>query len=533
MDRRVPRVILCGFFLMLGASLRGQESQRGIAEADLAMQLRSCDELSVANPVEALTRVELALAAAEASAATPLQRARLQLCRGEMLMRGGRAEEALLTFVALGDMRDLDDVTRARVSLRLGGALVMQARVTEARPHLAAAAALMTAHPDAETEALLLGVEGVVLQTECKYDAALAKYFEARQRAAGLGKDHLESQLLYNIATLQMATGDRVGAGQSLEAARRLARGGHHLAMILGAQSDLLGDESDQVERRRLLDAGLRIETEIGSRSGQALFYRRLGSLEVTAGRLPAAIEHFQASLALTRAIGNDESIASSLRMLADVYISIGDADRAMVLAEEALTRCDRLRMPVIEQQVAGTLSDACAKAGKFDRALELHRRSAAAALFVANESKAREVERIRAEYDAQLVARQHEVALAREFMLRNAAIAAAVAAMLVLAFVVRMLRQKAALMRESMRQTAEIRAAQQQMTQLGAQLGVAIEDVRRLSGLLPICMHCKSIREDDGSWHRLEQYVSNHSDASFTHGICPSCMHEHFPEGS
>ncbi len=527
----VAGALLACMGLVLAPSARGQET-RGFAEADLRTQLRQCDELSVADPVQALARAEQAIAAADAALASPAQRARLRLCRGEMLMRGGRADEALLDFEAIGSVSELDDLTRARVSLRLGGALVMQARIDEARPHLATAAALIAANPDPELEALLLGVQGVVLQTECKFDAALAKYFAAREKVAGIGKDHLEAQWLYNIATLQMATGDRNGAKQSLASARNASRGGHQLAMILGTQSDLLGGEGDPTERRRLLDEGLRIETEIGSRSGQALFHRRLGSLDVESGRMAAAIEHFETSLTLTRAIGNDESIASSLKSLADAHMSVGAIDRAIEYGNEALVRCEQLHMPVVEQQVTSTLSEACAKAGQFERALELHRRSSAAAMLIVNEGRVREVERMRTEFEAQLVERQHEAALSKETLLRNSALAAAAGALVVLAFVMRMLRQKAALMRELVRQNDEIRAAQHQMSRLGEQLGVAIEDVRRLSGLLPICMHCKSIRESDGSWQRLEEYVTTHSEASFTHGICPNCMHDHFPDG-
>lgn len=54
---------------------------------------------------------------------------------------------------------------------------------------------------------------------------------------------------------------------------------------------------------------------------------------------------------------------------------------------------------------------------------------------------------------------------------------------------------------------------------------------IKHLEGLLPICMHCKSIRIDDASWQRVEEYIIEHSDASFTHGICPSCIAEHYPD--
>lgn len=61
--------------------------------------------------------------------------------------------------------------------------------------------------------------------------------------------------------------------------------------------------------------------------------------------------------------------------------------------------------------------------------------------------------------------------------------------------------------------------------------LQAALEEVRSLSGLLPICSHCKKIRDDDQSWIHIEQYIRDHSEASFTHGICPDCHRTHFPE--
>jgi len=51
------------------------------------------------------------------------------------------------------------------------------------------------------------------------------------------------------------------------------------------------------------------------------------------------------------------------------------------------------------------------------------------------------------------------------------------------------------------------------------------------LGGLVPICASCKSIRQPDGSWVAVEQYVQEHSDADFTHGICPKCKKRLYPE--
>lgn len=57
-----------------------------------------------------------------------------------------------------------------------------------------------------------------------------------------------------------------------------------------------------------------------------------------------------------------------------------------------------------------------------------------------------------------------------------------------------------------------------------------ALEEIKVLKGILPICMHCKKIRDDSGYWNQLESYIHEHSGADFSHGICPDCINEHYP---
>jgi len=56
-------------------------------------------------------------------------------------------------------------------------------------------------------------------------------------------------------------------------------------------------------------------------------------------------------------------------------------------------------------------------------------------------------------------------------------------------------------------------------------ELNQALEKIKTLSGLLPICSYCKKIRDDQGYWNQLERYISNHSEALFSHSICPECL--------
>ncbi len=58
-----------------------------------------------------------------------------------------------------------------------------------------------------------------------------------------------------------------------------------------------------------------------------------------------------------------------------------------------------------------------------------------------------------------------------------------------------------------------------------------AKEKIKRLEGLLPICASCKKIRDENGQWHAMEHYIHTHSEADFTHGICPECLRKIYPE--
>lgn len=58
-----------------------------------------------------------------------------------------------------------------------------------------------------------------------------------------------------------------------------------------------------------------------------------------------------------------------------------------------------------------------------------------------------------------------------------------------------------------------------------------ARKNIKVLSGLIPICASCKKIRDDQGSWEQMEQYIRAHSEAEFSHGICPECLRRDYPE--
>jgi DNA-binding response OmpR family regulator len=68
------------------------------------------------------------------------------------------------------------------------------------------------------------------------------------------------------------------------------------------------------------------------------------------------------------------------------------------------------------------------------------------------------------------------------------------------------------------------LREKEKQQEETILKLQVALAEIKTLKGLIPICASCKKIRDDEGFWNYLEAYISKHTDAVFTHGICPEC---------
>ncbi|MCI5210087.1 MAG: PAS domain S-box protein, partial [Candidatus Electrothrix sp. ATG2] len=70
----------------------------------------------------------------------------------------------------------------------------------------------------------------------------------------------------------------------------------------------------------------------------------------------------------------------------------------------------------------------------------------------------------------------------------------------------------------------------EEERDRLIASLQDALSEIKVLRGILPICAHCKKIRDVKGYWHRLENYLCRHADVDFSHGICPDCVRELYP---
>jgi hypothetical protein len=78
-----------------------------------------------------------------------------------------------------------------------------------------------------------------------------------------------------------------------------------------------------------------------------------------------------------------------------------------------------------------------------------------------------------------------------------------------------------------------EMAAMTRELNRKNRQLLDAQEQIKTLTGIIPICMYCKEIRDDEGFWNQMEVFIENHSQAKFSHGICDKCMEQKIAEQS
>ncbi len=82
-----------------------------------------------------------------------------------------------------------------------------------------------------------------------------------------------------------------------------------------------------------------------------------------------------------------------------------------------------------------------------------------------------------------------------------------------------------------ALQKLASLVVTQLELRRVSYDLSEAVTNIKTLSGLLPICSHCKGIRSDKDYWQTVETFVTTHTDATFSHGICPDCFKKHYPE--
>jgi tetratricopeptide (TPR) repeat protein len=509
---------------------RASESERAAQLPALAARVIPQD------PEQGLLLAERALQAAVQSNSKQAQ-ARALYARGWARSRRGHFQTAESDFRAALDLvrDDQDEPLEGLILARLAGVLIAMARVDQGEAHLRQAREILERCGTDTGKRVLYSTMAVAHQTHFALQDALRNYLKALELAQAEADHWAEATLLYNIGTVQWGAHDIDSARVSWERAWTLLAGtgpSRVKGLLCSALAECAIEDGNLEEARRRFGEGAQIAKACGSPGLSALLERKLGELALRDGHADQARRHFLRSLELAREEGNPEAIASSATALARIALDQNPA-AALAMAEVALQSSQSINMPVVDLEVTEVLSACHAVLGNHEEALRWQREYSQAVMLLEAEKRSAETTRLRLEHRLDLERLTAEKEIQHQRKQRNVGLCATLAISLLVIWLLRVLRQRAHLNQTLQQHNTEISCRNQQVNQLNRDLELALAEVKRLSGLLPMCSYCKAIRDDQGYWQELERYLSEHSEAVFSHGICPRCVCENFPENA
>jgi tetratricopeptide (TPR) repeat protein len=274
-------------------------------------------------------------------------------------------------------------------------------------------------------------------------------------------------------------------------------------------------------------DRALAIREDIDDQWGMASSLNAIAQVQaITAPR--DAVATYERALELRRAVGDRRGEAGTYNNIGYLRLQLGDTAQAMAALQRALELTTQASAPLVRVETLRYLSETEAARGNHAAALERYREHVTLKDSLFNQQNSDRINALQAAHEAQR--REQQIALLEQDQaLATAALERSKLVRTGLVAVVLLVAACLALLyaRYRSKQRSEARLQAQ-----AADLRDALARVKTLSGLIPICSHCKKIRDDKQGWHQLECYISDHSDAAFSHGICPDCILEwHGPD--
>lgn len=304
---------------------------------------------------------------------------------------------------------------------------------------------------------------------------------------------------------------------------------------------------------------GLALKIELGMKASEAYSHQNIGLIHFEQHDYPAALAAYRRALAIREALGDHRAMGVSLNAIGQVEaqtnpaaarrtyeralalrresgdsrgemateLNIGDLNRRMkdlagatAAYHRALAIGERIDAPLMQSTALKALSDVQAMRGDFRSAYTylLQHQERRDRMF--NLENAARFQRIQNAREAERQQRQIQ-ALETEGQLRDAELWRVRATRSALGVIAVLVIISLALLYARYRLKHESEARFRAQAEV---LSDALDRVKTLRGMLPICAWCKKVRDDQGYWTQVESYISRHSEAEFTHGICPAC---------
>jgi len=369
------------------------------------------------------------------------------------------------------------------------------------------------------------------------YSQALEECFEALRIREALGLQVPINQSLNNIGVVYHHSGQYEKAiGYFEQILQRIDPAKDTTRLILtklnmGFAQDKLGRLQEALRNHH---EALALILKAEDRPYLAYAYLNLGMTYTDLRVFPQAVRYLRLARAEYQKEEQHHGLLQVSNSLARMYLLNNDWARGIAEAKAAVALATRINARDEVKTSYELLSDLNLKLGRVDEALRCYKLAVEAkdSLFSVQESNklaeaAMKIVTLKRDMEIQAL-RKDQLAsalkLAKERYL-SAVLIPSLLFVLALAVLLAIINRK---MRENRKL---VERSNLDLATSNAELQEKINEIKTLSGLLPICARCKQIRDDQGYWNQLEGYISKHTSATFSHGICPNCADDLYPE--
>jgi tetratricopeptide (TPR) repeat protein len=335
--------------------------------------------------------------------------------------------------------------------------------------------------PDTIVQAHVLECMAIIQIDLGDYPAAQVYLVQALRLCTEAGDRQTESMLLNDLGNLDCRTGDFQRGLESFQQALKIAEADRELDMQARMMNNI-GEALNHLQRHAeafpYLQQALALSEQLGTRKVFANALDSLSTVHVARYEYEQALECLQRADELATEFDDQRSQAEFLRNIARVYLRRQESGTALDYAHRALASAEAAKSKPEVFACHQLLAEVFEFRHEPESALSHYKQFHAIKEAVFNAQSDQKLKTLRVVHETETARHEAEI-----YRLKN------------------------------------------------VELQTALDKVKQLSGLLPICANCKKIRDDEGYWHDVAAYIRSHSEADFTHSMCPTCYEILYPE--
>lgn len=361
-------------------------------------------------------------------------------------------------------------------------------------------------------KAIPLNNLGNLYSDTCNLDTALDYYLQALEALEKGQSDKIESKasilnnigIIYNIfgnqeksleyqkkaIEIKEKIGDKLSIANSYQ-----NMGNIYIEIFRNSENDF----SILDKALEFLSKALNLYLETENKAGYAASYNNIGYVHLKKEEYDNALECFFKSYEFKLQIEDKKGAANTLSNIGIVFMRKNEYEKSEEYLKNSLEIAEEIGANDLLKDVYENLYEIYNKINNVEEAFKYYKKYADKRFEIINEESSRKMLEIQTKYEMEQKLREAEIYKHKNIELANA--------------------------------NEKLQKANYEIEEKRKHLESALSNIKTLKGLIPICAVCKKIRDDEGYWHQLEQYIYTHSEAELSHGICPDCLKEHYPE--